>query len=103
MRRIAIYKGFEESSEQSEGQNIVIDEIPKTSTSVTKNSDDVSSVERKQWTREQKLEFIDLHEKFNRKARAARQVSAEVKFQLKSSTYNPWLEQERKLRNAPFQ
>lgn len=55
---------------------------------------------RKQWTREQKLEFIDLY-KYKNKAKAAREFTERYKVHLKSSTYNPWIAQELKLRNDP--
>lgn len=52
---------------------------------------------RKQWTREQKLEFIDLYKNYKNKAKAAREFTERYKVHLKSSTYNPWIAQELKL------
>ena len=46
---------------------------------------------RKQWTREQKLDFIGLYKKHKSKAKAAREFKERYKFELKSSTYNPWI------------
>lgn len=89
MRRVGICKGCEKSGEQTEAQNI--DEIPHTSSSETEKRDDVSSLKRKQWTREQKLEFIDLYKKFNSKARAAREFKARypaVRGEVKHLGYN---------------
>ena len=57
---------------------------------------------RKQWTREQKLEFIDLYKKYHNKAKAAREVKARYKFEVKASTYNAWINQEHKLRNSKY-
>ena len=56
---------------------------------------------RKQWFREQKLEFIDLYKKYKSKAKAVREFKVRYKVELKSSTYNPWIAQELKLRNDP--
>ena len=57
---------------------------------------------RNQWFREQKLEFIDLHiKKYKSKAKAVREFKGRYKVELKSSTYNPWIAQELKLRNDP--
>lgn len=57
---------------------------------------------RKQWTREQKLEFIDLYKKYHNKAKAAREFKARYKFEVKASTYNAWINQEHKLRNSKY-
>ena len=56
---------------------------------------------RKQWFREQKLEFINLYKKYKSKAKAVREFKVRYKVELKSSTYNPWIAQELKLRNDP--
>ena len=52
---------------------------------------------RKQWTREQKLEFIDLYKNYKNKAKAAREFTERYKVHLKSNNYNPWIAQELKL------
>ena len=56
---------------------------------------------RKQWFHERKLEFIDLYKKYKSKAKAVREFKGRYKVELKSSTYNPWIAQELKLRNDP--
>ena len=56
---------------------------------------------RKQWTREQKLEFINLYKKYKNKAKAAREFTEWYQVHLKSNTYNPWIAQELKLQNDP--
>ena len=56
---------------------------------------------RKQWFCEQKLEFIDFYKKYKSKAKAIREFKVRHKVKLKSSTYNPWIAQELKLRNDP--
>ena len=56
---------------------------------------------RKQWTREQKLEFIDLYKEYKNKAKAAREFTERNKVHLKSSTYNPSIAQELKVHLTP--
>ena len=85
MRRVGICKNCGDSGKQSEAQNK--DESPCASTSAEKSDGNSgSAAKRKQWTREQKLEFIDLYKKFDNKARAARDFKARYKVELKSST-----------------
>lgn len=60
-----------------------------------------SFIKRKQWTREQKLEFVDLYKKYKTKAKAGREFKVRYKVELKSSTYNPWIAQELKIQNDP--
>lgn len=60
------------------------------------NSSDVPS-KRKQWTREQKLEFIDLYKKCKNKAKATREFKARCKYEVKASMYNA-----HKLRNSNY-
>ena len=102
MRHVGICRNCGDSSEHAEAQSK--DEIPSTSTSgMQKGDGNTSSAhKRKQWTQEQKLEFIDLYKKFNNQAKAAREFQVRYKFELKSSTYNPWLAQEKKIREASF-
>ena len=87
MRCVSICKNCGDSGKQSEAQNK--DESPCASTSAEKgDGNSGSAAKRKQWIREQKLEFIDLYKKFDNKARAARDFKARYKVELKSSTYN---------------
>ena len=73
-------------------------EVPQTKQGGQQNQ---QFLKRKQWTREQKLEFVDLYKKFKNKAKAVREFKARYKVELKSSTYNPWIAQEIKLRSDP--
>ena len=54
---------------------------------------------RKQWTREQKLEFI---KKYNNKSRAARELQIKYIHTLNSRTYNRWITSESKIRSAGY-
>ena len=57
---------------------------------------------RKQWTREQKLEFIALYKKYNNKSKAARELKMKYKHTINSRTYNDWITNEKKLRSATY-
>ena len=57
---------------------------------------------RKQWTREQKLEFITLYKKYNNKSRAARELQIKYKHTINSRTYNNWIANAGKIRSATF-
>ena len=75
----------------------------KTTTNSSSEGTDIKVPDkRKQWTREQKLEFVDLYKKYKNKAKAAREFKARYKFEVKRSTYNPWINQEHKLRNSKY-
>jgi len=92
---------FETENEQS-STSAVSGALKTTTNSSNKGTDIKVPDERKQWTREQKLEFIDLYKKYKNKAKAAREFKARYKFELKASTYNPWINQEHKLRNSKY-
>ena len=57
---------------------------------------------RKQWTREQKLEFITLYKKYKSKSRAAKELQVKYKHTLNSRTYNRWITNESKIRSAGY-
>ena len=57
---------------------------------------------RKQWTREQKLEFIALYKKYKSKSRAAKELQVKYKHTLNSRTYNRWITNECKIRSAGY-
>lgn len=57
---------------------------------------------RKQWTREQKLEFIALYKKYKSKSRAAKELQVKYKHTLNSRTYNRWITNESKIRSAGY-
>ena len=101
MRRDGICKNYGDSGKQLKAQDK--DESQSTSTSVIEKGDGSSgsAAKRTQWTREQKLEFINLYKIFN-KARAARAFKARYKVKLKSNTYNLWLAQEKNIWEASF-
>ena len=61
-----------------------------------------SSLLRKQWTRGQKIECIELFKKHN-KAMAAKEFKHRYKRDLNSKTYNRWIENELKIRQPKFQ
>lgn len=92
---------FETENEQS-STGAVSGALKTTTNSSSEGTDIKVSDKRKQWTREQKLEFIDLYKKYKNKAKAAREFKARYKFEVKASTYNPWINQERKFRNSKF-
>ena len=92
---------FDTENEQS-STSAVFRALETTTNSSSKGTDIQVPDKRKQWTREQKLEFIDLYKKYKNKAKAAREFKARYKFEVKASTYNPWINQEHKLRNSKY-
>ena len=72
------------------------------STSYPESSPSTSFL-RKQWTREQKIEFIELFKKHNNKAMAAREFKSRYYRDLNSKTYNRWIKDELKIRQSKFQ
>jgi len=89
---------FETENEQS--STGAVSEALKTKTNSSSKGTDIKVPDkRKQWTREQKFEFIDLYKKYKNKAKAAREFKARCNFEVKASTHNPWINQEHKLRN----
>ena len=92
---------FDTENEQS-STSAVFRALETTVNSSSKGTDIQVPGKRKQWTREQKLEFIDLYKKYKNKAKATRVFKACYKFEVKASMYNPWINQEHKLRNSKY-
>ena len=61
---------------------------------------DNTAVKRKQWTREHKLEFIELFEKYGNKNKAAKEFQSRDKVELNSRTYNQWVTDESKIHDS---
>lgn len=61
--------------------------LKTTMNSSNKGTDIKVPDKRKQWTREQKLEFIDLYKKYKNKAKAAKEFKARYKFEVKYNAY----------------
>ena len=57
-------------------------------------------VMRIQWTREQKLEFVELFKKYGNKSKAAKEFESCYKLKLNSRTYNRWVTKESKIRDS---
>ena len=92
---------FEIENEQS-STGAVSKALKTTANSSSKGTDIKVPDKRKQWKREQKLEFIHLYKKYKNKAKATREFKAHYKFTVKASTYNPWINQEHELRNSKY-
>ena len=65
-----------------------MDELTQASENATGESSSTEKVPRKQWTREQKFEFIELFKKHNNKSIAARVFKSKHNYELNSKTYN---------------
>ena len=76
---------FDTENEQS-STSAVFRALETTTNSSSKGTDIQVPDKRKQWTREQKLEFIDLYKKYKNKAKAAREFKARYKFEVKATT-----------------
>ena len=63
-------------------------------------SNENTSSKRKQWTREQKLEFVELFKKYGNKSKAAKEFESRYKLKLNSRTYNRWVTEESKIRDS---
>ena len=76
-----------QTSETSEASQI--SEASQTSSQKTEQAEQSKQQfhRRKQWFREQKLEFIDLYRKYKSKAKAVREFKVRYKVELKASSY----------------
>ena len=79
---------------ENSGENTI--SVNDTATS-SSNHGSSSSLLRKQWTWEQKIEIIELFKKHNNKAMTAREFKHWYKRDLNSKTYNRWIENELKI------
>ena len=63
-----------------------MDELTQITENATGESSSTENVPRRQWTREHKLEFIELFKKHNNKSMAAREFKSNHNYELNSKT-----------------